>query len=117
MLNYLVLTLLLGIATNRIVEVWWHSALMQTPRLYFKYGFIKFPFSDALLCPYCISHWVAAALTAGITFGLELNLWLTPLLWLGAVFTANLANDLVTWKTPRVNYTEDIELAKTEDNA
>ena len=117
MLNYLALTLLLGLATNRIVEVWWHSAIMQIPRLYFKYGFIKFPFSDAMLCPYCLSHWPPALMAAAVFYGMGLNWWLFVPVVLSATFIANLTNDLVTCKTPRVNYQEDIELAKTEDES
>lgn len=114
MLYYLLLAVLLGAATNRVVEVWWHSELMVKPRLYFKYGFIKFPFSDAFLCPYCFSHWVAAALTASVFIGLALNWWLAAPVWFSSVLVANAINDNLKSKTPRVNYQEDLELAKSD---
>lgn len=116
MLDYLLLTLMLGMATNRVVEVWWHSVIMSWPRLLFKYEFIKFPFSDAALCPYCFSHHVAAALTVVAFLGLSLNWWLFPLVWLGAVYTANALNDNLKSKTPKANYEEDIALAASKEN-
>lgn len=114
MLDYVLLTLLVGAAVNRIVEVWNHSEIMTYPRLLFKNGFVKFPFSGAALCPYCLSHWPAAVLTAVIFFGLSLNWWLSPVVWLASVFVANSLNDNLKSKTPRTNYNEDLELAKSD---
>lgn len=114
MLDYLIAVILIGLAVNRTVEAWWHSALFWKPRLAFKMELFKFPFSGALICPFCFSYHVAIWFSAYTIYAFNLNWWALPVVALGATYVANMLNDVLPSKTPRENYKEDLALAERE---
>lgn len=114
MLDYLIAVFLIGLAVNRTVEVWWHSALFWKPRLAFKMKLFSFPFSGALTCPFCFSVHVGLWFSAYTIYAFSLSWWALPLLALGSTYVANMLNDVLPSKTPRENYKEDLALAEGE---
>lgn len=117
MLDYLIAVILIGLATNRVVECWWHSSLFHLFRYAFKIKLIQFPMSGAFTCPFCFSFHAALWLTVITIYGFDLNWWALPIMWFSSVYVANQLNDSLKTKTPRENYSEDLELAKGEADA
>jgi hypothetical protein len=96
--------ILLALATWQTVEVLHHSEVFYWAKIKAEdhmdgpFGF----WARLYLCPFCLSHWVAAAYCIGLytPVGGLLSWWLIVL---AAVRLANLGNDLTkTWcQTPR----------------
>ena len=113
MLEVIFAVLLVGLATNRAVEVWHHSVIFAKPRTWVKTKRPRFIHGIAT-CPFCLSYHVSLwlAVLATCAFGLP---WLSlPLTWLGGVYVANTLNDTIKTKTPRANYDEDLEAEVTD---
>ncbi len=108
MLDILIAVLLTGLANNRAVEVWNHSALFGRPRRWIKKHKPWF-FYGLLTCPFCLSFYTGLLLAsvASLSFGLCLSA--LPITWLASVYVSNKLNDGLNDKTPKANYEEDIE--------
>lgn len=100
------------LATNQAVETFHHGSLFAESRakLEISEGF----FAELLLCPFCLSHWVAA-LTVGwyvVARWLVGETWellaLAPVYALAIARGAQLLNDVAhrRLRTPRVGFSE-----------
>lgn len=96
-----------GLAAWQAVEVWHHGALFTGARARVElwegglFGFVR----DVLLCPFCLSVWVATLAVALLWLG-----WPGFIVYALAVARlANLGNDLThRWcRTPRPNVIEN----------
>lgn len=103
---YLIELLLSTLSTWCCVEVLHHSQFFSRFRAYIEArgGFIN----DLVSCPYCLSHWIGAGVSAISIVVFEstlsagtVGLWF--LIWTAAVRCANLLNDVThsSCRTPR----------------
>lgn len=101
-------TVLIALAVWQAVEVLRHAEIARRVRVWAwaatasQWRVARF-FGKVLLCPFCLSHWVALLLVC---------LWCVcswPVILLAAVRLANVGNDLVgdRCRTPRANTGEE----------
>lgn len=70
MIGTVVELVILGLATNQVVEIWHHSTLLARPRAMVQLwqdednGSTKEKIVELLLCPWCLSVWAAGILFA-----------------------------------------------------
>jgi len=111
MLSFLLAHLVLAaLATCQAVEVFHHGSLFAPARARaFRWSTCDGPrplrlAGELLLCPFCLSHWVAAAMVILVGLGCLVSwVYALPVWWLAVTRGANLCNDLLhAWsRTPR----------------
>ena len=104
----LLVVLLHVLAVNGIVEAWHHGSIFVPVRARIESSWLPRAdllgkLAEGLLCPFCVSYWVSAAVTA-VSWWM-VDGWSPPavfLLWFGGARGAQLLNDvLARWlRTP-----------------